>query len=117
SLCTQGGATRISVLVAKSQRRQRSMLSETVEFNVGVLVAHGRPNGKSAFLPLITCCNESVEILAVGVTAGGTEKGSPVFIIAVKNSERGRVDIETATEPGCVGSDCSAIHVETAIVN
>src|SRR2546429_9403058 len=91
------------------------MLSETVEFNVSVLETRGGPNGKSAFFPLITCRNESVEIAAVGVTLGITEKSIPVSLIIVKNPGRGRVDIETATERGRVGSDCSAINVETAI--
>ena len=85
------------------------MLSETVEFNVGVLVAHGGPNGKTTAFPLITCRNESVEIATVGVTTGSTEKSIPVRLIIVKNPGRGRVDVEPATERGRVGADCSAI--------
>src|SRR5438094_531834 len=91
------------------------MLSETVEFNVSVLVAHGRSNGKSVFFPLITCRNQTVEIVTVGVTAGSTEKSIPVRLIAVKTPDGGRIDVETATEGGRVGSDCSAINVESAI--
>ena len=76
------------------------MLSKAIEFNIGVLIAHGGPNGKTTAFPVITCRNESVEIAAIGVAAGGTEKGSPVVVIAVKNPERGGVDIETASEAG-----------------
>src|SRR5437667_12066513 len=96
------------------------MLSETIEFNVSVLVARDGPNGKSAFFPLITCSNESVEIVTVGVTVGSTErwrnsKSNPVRLIIVKNPGRGRVDVEPATERGRVGSDCFSIHVESGI--
>src|SRR5262249_49234098 len=113
----QGRPTRISVLVTEVQRCERPMLSETVELNVSVLVAHGGSNGKRAFFPLITCRNERIEIVTVSVTRGSTEKGSPMFVIAIKTADSGRVDVETATKRGRVGSDCSAIHVETAIVN
>ena len=54
------------------------MLSETVEFNVSVLETCQRANGKTTAFPVITCHSKSVEILAVGVAAGGTEEGSPV---------------------------------------
>src|SRR5438067_6488117 len=91
------------------------MLSETIKFNVGVLVAHGGPYGKTTTFPLITCRNETVEIAAVGVTLGITEKSIPVRLIIVKNPGRGRVDVEPASERGRVGADCSAINVERGI--
>ena len=65
------------------------MLTETVEFNVSVLVAQGGPNCKPTFFPIVTCRNESVEIAPLGFAAGRTEKGSPVFVIVVKDSKRG----------------------------
>src|SRR5215469_13108755 len=93
------------------------MLSETVQFNVSVLVTRQRANGKSTAFPVITCRNKSVEIAAIGVAAGSTEKRSPAFVIAVKNSERGAVDIESAGEPRRVGSVCCAIRVGIAVVS
>src|SRR5437016_9185189 len=91
------------------------MLSETVEFNISILVARSGPNGKTAFFPFITCRNERVEIVTVGVAAGGTKKSIPVSLIIVKTANRRRVDVEPASERGGVGSDCFAIDVETAV--
>src|SRR5262249_39606808 len=99
----------------ETQRQQRPMLSETVEFNISVLVARGGPNSKSSFFPLITCRNECVEIVTVGIATSGTEKSIPTSLITVKTADRGRVDVETTTERGRVGSDCSAINIEAAI--
>ena len=59
------------------------MLSETVELNIGVLETRKRANGKTTAFPVITCQSESIEIPALGVAAGGTEKGSPVFVVVV----------------------------------
>src|SRR5439155_1128939 len=79
------GSLNLNSLFAHRRRRwrrnswcERSMLSETVEFNVSVLETRKRANRKTTVFPVITCLNESIEILAVGVAAGGAEKGSSV---------------------------------------
>ena len=67
------------------------MLSKTVEFNVGVLVAHGGPNGKTTAFPLITCRNESVEIAGRRCRRWQyREEQSRCELIIVKNPGRGR---------------------------
>ena len=54
------------------------MFGETVKFNISILETRYRPNGKPTDFPVITYRYKSVEILAVGIAAGGTKKGSPV---------------------------------------
>jgi hypothetical protein len=72
--CPESGAFRLSILIGECQGCQRTGLGKGAETDVRISEASCGPDRQVPFCPVITCCDENVEIAAVGAAVGGALK-------------------------------------------
>src|SRR5215467_7106511 len=112
--CPESGTLRLGVLIRECQGCQRSAFGKTVETDVAILEAGCGPDRQVPFCPVITCCNENVEIAAAGAAVGGALECCPARGVSAWTATDSCIQIETVTKDCSVHADCSGIDINVA---
>src|SRR5262249_29808041 len=112
--CPESGTLRLGVLIRECGGCQRSALGKTVETDVAIWEAGCGPDRQVPFCPVITCCNENVEIAAAGAAVGGALERRPVRGISAWTATHRSIQVETVTKDRSVHANFSGIDVNVA---
>ncbi len=112
--CPESGALGLSVLIGEFQGRQRTGFGKAIETDVTILETGCGTDRQVPLFPVIACCDENVEIAAVGAAVGGALECRPARGISAWTATHSGIQVESVAKDRSVHADFSGIDIDVA---